>query len=275
MKKKDVLLNGRKVAYLEAGNENDPAVFLVHGVPETSLVWKEMIPEIVSCGFRAIAPDLPGFGQSEPFEEASTWERYTEFITEFTAHMNLEDFHLIVHDWGGLIGLRWACDFPERVRSLMVSNSTISTDYVWHKLAQLWRTPLTGEKVMKQMEDFMGFHAETKKSIPNIDDETLLDFYQVFRNEDTSRVILELYRSMNKEDVQLYQGKLKAIKCPVTILWGELDPYVPLKFAFKLKIESLLHADVQVINNIGHFIQIENPYAVNKHVLLHLTRLKQ
>ncbi|KQU27157.1 hypothetical protein ASG65_00885 [Bacillus sp. Leaf13] len=269
MEKKNMIINGKKLSYIEKGNVNDPPVLLLHGVPESSLLWREMIPCIVSCGFRTIAPDLPGFGQSEPFDESSTWERYEQFVSDFTRELKLDKFHLIVHDWGGLIGLKWACDHPERILSLFVSNTTISGDYKWHSLAQIWRTPNAGEKIMKRMSDDSQFQTDMKNSIPNIVDETLEDFYRVFRTPESSKVILDLYRSGNIEKVKSYNQKLNQIKIPVTIIWGENDPYIPFELAYKLQKEGLPHAQVHIIQNAGHFIQIEVPDKVNFYIQQH------
>ncbi|MDQ0220647.1 alpha/beta hydrolase [Peribacillus cavernae] len=269
MEKNSIVLNGKKISYIEEGSGHAPTVLLLHGVPESSLLWKKIIPVIVSCGFSVIAPDLPGFGQSDPFDEPSTWERYEQFISDFTSEMKMDKFHLVVHDWGGLIGLKWACDFPEKILSLVISNTTISDGYQWHRLAQIWRTPGAGEEIMKRMSDWSQFQSGMKKSIPNVDDETLNDFFQVFRTAESSRVVLELYRSGNLEKVKTYNAKLTQMDQPVTIIWGEKDPYVPFEFALKLQNECLPHAKVHIIPNAGHFIQIEVPNEVNLYIQQH------
>ncbi|PLT29380.1 alpha/beta fold hydrolase [Peribacillus deserti] len=274
MKKKQTDINNKKVFYLDEGETENPAVLLLHGVPESCLVWKDIIPAIVGNGYRAVAPDLPGFGQSEPFDEPSTWERFSQFVSEFKNKLYLGQLHLVVHDWGGLIGLNWACDHQEEVLSMIVSNSTISDEYTWHKLAQLWRTPGVGEEVMKQMSDPAQFEAGTRKSIPGIEDTVMKDFYQAFRTSESSKVILDLYRSGNLDTVKIYQDKLSELKIPISIIWGENDPYVPMEFAWKLKKQSIPHAQVSIIQNAGHFIQIEVPQAVNQLVLQHFQQFR-
>jgi haloalkane dehalogenase len=185
LEKKSMFLHGKKISYIEEGSTSAPTVLLLHGVPESSLIWREIIPVIVACGFRTIAPDLPGFGTSDKFDEPSTWDRYQQFVSDFTAEMKLETFHLVVHDWGGLIGLSWACDHVDRILSLVISDTILSKEYKWHKLAQIWRTPGLGEETMKGMADWPQFQKGMKQLMPMADADTLKDFFQVFRTPES------------------------------------------------------------------------------------------
>jgi hypothetical protein len=99
-------------------------------------------PVVADAGWRAIAPDLPGFGDSEPFEgEAGTWDDHVMALDDFVAAHDLAPVALIVHDWGGLIGLRWACERPYAVRALVISGTGFFADGRWHGLAEGLRRP--------------------------------------------------------------------------------------------------------------------------------------
>src|SRR5215208_2298517 len=74
-------------------------------------MWRELLEALGGAGYRAVAPDLAGFGDS-PADRPGTWERHVEALEEFRQAQELDDVVLVVHDWGGLIGLRWACDHP-------------------------------------------------------------------------------------------------------------------------------------------------------------------
>ena len=89
----------------EAGEPGDPAVLLVHGYPESSYMWRDILPALAAAGHHAFAPDLPGYGDS-PADPPGTWERHVEALERFRTQHGLEDVALVVHDWGGLIGLR-------------------------------------------------------------------------------------------------------------------------------------------------------------------------
>lgn len=272
MMKKTLTLNSQKISYMDGGNESAPPVLLIHGVPESSMLWKHLIPEIASLGFRPIAPDLPGFGQSDRFPYESTWENYVTFINDFMAALSMEKIHLIVHDWGGMIGLRWACDHPEKVESLIISDTLLLPGYSWHPLAKKWRTPGLGEKVVEAMANKEAWMTNMKKEIPSVEEAILEDFYSIFETAEKRNVILELYRSSNHQLIETYQ-KLSEIKNPVTILWGENDPYISTEFAYKTRDEQFPQARIQIIPNTGHFIHVEAPGQVIPYVKEHFQSL--
>jgi pimeloyl-ACP methyl ester carboxylesterase len=267
--KKSLILNNQKISYLDEGSKTAPPVLLIHGVPESSMLWKYLIPEIASMGFRPIAPDLPGFGQSERFPYGSTWKNYLSFIDDFIAAVSLEKVHLVVHDWGGLIGLRWACERPEQVESFIISDTSLLPGYTWHPLAVKWRTPGLGEKVLEAMSNKEAWMKKMKLEIPSVEEDILEDFYSIFETSHTRNVILELYRSANRELVEPYQQLLK-IRKPVTIIWGENDPYISTEFAYKTRDLQFPHAKVHIIPNAGHFIHVEAPNKVIPFVKQHL-----
>lgn len=256
--KKIIKISEQEITYIDEGSASNQPVLLLHGVPESSLLWSHIVPVIVSSGFRAIAPDLPGFGQSERFTTESTWGNYLRFIDDFLDALQLDELHLIVHDWGGLIGLRWACDHPDKISSLVISDTFFAPGYKWHPLARKWQTPGKGEKVMESMAKRELWMENMKKEIPGVDDRILDDFYHVFLTEQSRKVVLDLYRSANQQLLEPYQ-KLSMIQTPVTILWGEEDPYIHYEYAYKTREQQLPQADVQVIPNAGHFIHVEIP----------------
>ncbi|MFC4799218.1 alpha/beta fold hydrolase [Neobacillus sp. GCM10023253] len=256
--KKTLTINDQKISYIDEGGKTAPPVLLIHGVPESSMLWKHIIPEIAALGFRAIAPDLPGFGQSDRFPYESTWENYVTFINDFMQALELEKIHLIVHDWGGMIGLRWACDNPDKVESLIITDTVLLPGYTWHPLAQKWRTPGYGEKVMEAMANKESWMAGMKKEIPSVEEGILEDFFAIFESAEKRNVILELYRSANPQLTEPYLN-LAAIKNPVTILWGENDPYISTDFAYQTRDQQFPHAGVHIIPETGHFIHVQTP----------------
>ena len=130
-----------------AGEAGDPAVLLVHGYPESSHMWIPAMNALAARGLYAIAPDLPGYGDTPP-DPPGTWERHVEALQDLREHLDIEKVALVGHDWGGLIGLRWACDHPENVWAIVASDTGFCADGKWHGMADAMRTPGQGEQLV-------------------------------------------------------------------------------------------------------------------------------
>lgn len=258
MQKKSMSIKGKETFFLDSGISDAPVILFLHGFPESSLLWVEAISAVEKLGYRAIAPDLPGFGQSHPFDEASTWERYMEFITDFTNELSLDQFHLVTHDWGALIGTRWACTHHESVKSLIISDATFSSEFVWHKDAQIVRKEGTGEQWVSYLRNKPVFEGFMKKSVPNVSEAIIEDFYRLFSDSLKDRVTLELYRSGDMDKLEIYRGRLvDYLSMPITIIFGEYDHYIHPDMGLKLKNDELHHASFHIIPGVGHFTPLE------------------
>src|SRR3984893_14719611 len=127
------------LAYRSAGDSPDRVALLVHGYPESSYMWRDVLPALQAAGWRALAPDLPGYGDSEP-DPPGRWERHTQALERFVGELGLGPVALVTHDWGVPIGLRWACDHPGSVRALVISDRRLLQDRRLHDRANAQRT---------------------------------------------------------------------------------------------------------------------------------------
>ena len=117
------------IAYREAApqtSENGDPVLLVHGFPQSSYMWAPVVAALAVSGRRAIAPDLSGYGDSAP-DPPGTWEHHVSALETFRQALGLKRVVLGLHDWGGLIGLRWACD-PLGAVSTLIQNTGFFAD---------------------------------------------------------------------------------------------------------------------------------------------------
>ena len=99
---------------------------------------------------QALAPDIPGFGDSAP-DPPGTFERHVEAIERFRRQLGIDRVVLVVHDTGGLIGLRWACDHPDAVAGLVITNTGFFPDHEWIEIAKTMRTPIQGEALVDSL----------------------------------------------------------------------------------------------------------------------------
>ncbi|MBI3695936.1 MAG: alpha/beta fold hydrolase [Acidobacteria bacterium] len=114
---------GLRMHYVDEGAGKP--VLLLHGEPTWSYLYRKMIPLLAAAGYRPIAPDYIGFGKSDKVTEDGwyTIERHIQSIRWLIESLDLRDITLVVHDWGGPIGLRQAVDIPERFERLVILNT--------------------------------------------------------------------------------------------------------------------------------------------------------
>ena len=233
-----------------------PVALLLHGYPESSYQWRDLMPALAKAGWRAVAPDLAGFGDSPP-DPPGTWERHVESIGRFHEELGLGEVVLVVHDWGGLIGLAWACEHPDAVRGLVISDTGFFADGKWHGLAQTMRTEGQGEELLRNL-DRDGLAAMLAQASPGIDDAAIDEYWRGFDGDERRQGHLDFYRSMDFEKLAPYEGRLAAIGAPALILWGENDPFAPVSGAHRFDRE-LADTRLVVVEGAGHFVFEDAP----------------
>lgn len=131
---------GMRLHYVDEGS-GDPVV-LFHGEPTWSFLYRNVIPPLVTAGYRVIAPDYPGFGRSDkPTDPAFyTYERHIEYIEALLTPLGLSNATAVVQDWGGPIGLRVAVEHPDWFTGLVVMNTGLFTGAPPSEGFMKWRT---------------------------------------------------------------------------------------------------------------------------------------
>ena len=244
------------IAYREEGPDDGPVALMLHGYPESGFMWRDVLPAVAAAGWRAVAPDLPGFGDS-PADPPGTWERQVEAVERFRKDLDLGAVALVVHDWGGLIGLRWACDHPDAVSALAISSTGFFPDGKWHGMAQALRTEGQGEELVDGMTRD-GLAAMLGQVSAGIGDEAVHEYWKAFADPAGRRAQLELYRSGEFEKLRAYDGRLAELGVPVTLIWGEDDPFAPVAGAHRLQAE-IPGSELVVVDGAGHFVVEDAP----------------
>ena len=118
-------IDGVRLHYLDEGS--GPPILMVHGQPTWSYLYRKMVPPLVATGYRCVAPDLMGFGLSDkPTHESQySLRRHVELVTGLVKRLGLENITVVGQDWGGPIGLRFAIDYRDSVRALVILNTLI------------------------------------------------------------------------------------------------------------------------------------------------------
>jgi haloalkane dehalogenase len=219
-------------------------------------LWRGLLAAAADAGHRAVAPDLPGTGDS-PADPPNTWERLVEAVDGFVTELDLPPVVLVVHDWGGLIGLRWACDHPDRVAALVIADSGFFPDGKWHGMAAALRTPGTGEELVEGMtrETFGGLMGAVS---PAMEQAAIDDYWRSLGTAAGRQAVLEMYRSGDFEKLAPYEGALARLGLPTLIVWGENDEFSPVAGAHRFHGE-IPGSQLEVVAGAGHFVFADAP----------------
>jgi haloalkane dehalogenase len=251
------------IAYRESlpadWNGAGPTAIALHGYPTSSYLWRNVLPELAAAGYRAVAPDLPGFGDSPP-DPPGTWEHHVEHVERFRRAVGVERTALIVHDWGGLIGLRWACDHPDAVFALAILDTGFFPEGRWHGFAQVLRTEGEGEQLVENMTRDL-FATVVRQVSPSVTDEGIEEFWKANADPARRQSQLELYRSGDFAKLEPYRGRLAALGVPTLVLWGAKDEFAPVAGGYRFAKE-IPGAKLIVLEDAGHYLMEDDPERV-------------
>jgi haloalkane dehalogenase len=240
---------------LPAGEPTGATVVLLHGFPESSLMWEPLMVRLATAGRRCIAPDLYNLGDSTETRPA-TFEHSLQAFADLMDELALGEVVVVVHDWGGFVGLAWACDHAADLRGLVISDTGFFSDGRWHGLADAVRGP-DGEGFVFGL-DREGFGGMLNGSGSTFSDEELDAYWKPFAEGRGQRATLDFYRSMDFEKLAPWDGKLAQLSVPKLILWGAEDPFASMAAAKRFHRE-LPDSELVAIEGAGHFVWDEEP----------------
>lgn len=241
----------------------DEAVVFVHGNPGSSEDWRALVGHVGRFG-RAIAVDMPGFGQADKPEDFDyTVAGYARHLDAVLATLGVSRVHLVLHDFGGAWGLAWAARNPSRLASASLFNIGILPGYRWHFMARLWRTPLLGELVQASTTAF-GFRQLLKLGNPRgLPPDFVARMYHDY-DKGTRRAVLRLYRATGPEEVERFSADVLAAlrphQIPALVIWGQRDIFIPSRYA---EVQREVFPDLRTVMlaDSGHWAFADNPAA--------------
>ena len=233
-----------------AGEESGDPVLLLHGFPESSRMWAPLMDALADEGRRSVAPDLYCLGDSDDPGPA-TFERNLEAFGELHSELGLGRVALVVHDWGGFVGLAWACEHLELVSALVISDTGFFSDGKWHGMAEAIRSP-QGEEIMAAV-DRDGFAGLLRADGADFSDEEIDAYWRPFAEGRGRDATVEFYRSMDFEKLAPYEGRLAELGVPTLLVWGAEDKFAPLSGAKRFERE-IPGARLAAFDGAGHFV---------------------
>ena len=252
---------------LDTGGSASHAVLFMHGNPGCGQDWVPLMEQVGTFS-RALAPDMPGFGQADkPRGFNYSVAGYADHIGALVDALGLQGVHLVLHDFGGPWGLAWAAANPRRVRSLTLLNVGVLKGYRWHYLARIWRMPIIGE-IFQATTNRLAFRTVLRHGNPRGLPREFVDSMYDNYDRATRRAVLKLYRATNDLGgaADALSAALSPLDLDTLVIWGKADPYLPHRYAEDQR-EVFPRAQIVYLEDSGHWPFIDNPEAVNAAVI--------
>jgi pimeloyl-ACP methyl ester carboxylesterase len=255
-------VDGLNVFYREAGTAGKPKLLLLHGFPSAGHMFRDLIP-LLAGDFHIIAPDLPGFGQSDmpPRERfAYTFDHVADVIDRFTEVVGFDRYAVYVFDYGAPTGFRLAVKHPERITGIITQNGNAYEEGLsegWNPIRAYWEDPSEANRealrsmLTPETTRWQYTHGVPDESLVSPDGMALDNYY--LAREGMDEVQLDLFLDY-RNNVALYpafQAYFREHRPRLLAIWGRHDPFFlpPGAEAFKRDIPD---ARVSFLDT-GHF----------------------
>jgi pimeloyl-ACP methyl ester carboxylesterase len=255
-------VDGINIFYREAGPRDAPVVLLLHGFPTSSHMFRNLIPALADR-YRVIAPDYPGFGQSDMPDRAKfkyTFDRFAELVDGLLDKLGVSSFAMYVMDYGAPVGWRLALKHPERVTGLIVQNGNAYeeglTDF-WDPIKAYWADGSDAHRqALKDLVTLASTKfqytdgvADVSRVSPDnwVHDQALLD------RPGNADIQLDLFYDY-RTNLALYpkvQAYLREHRPPTIVVWGKNDKIFPAEGAHPYK-RDLPEVEFHLLD-AGHF----------------------
>jgi len=249
-------VEGLRLAHIDEG-EGAPVVFF-HGEPTWSFLWRKVLPPVRDAGFRCIAPDLAGFGRSDKPTDLAwyTYDRHTALAGELLEELDLRGATVVVHDWGGPIGLRLAVEQADRIERIVILDTGLFTGH--QRMTEAW---MTFRNFVERTEDLpVGFLV--RGACKHDPGDEVIAAYEAPYPDAASKAGARAFPLMLPLDPgapgapegQRVHDALKEDSRPVLMLWADADPVLPLTTGERFA-SSIGRPAPRTIPDASHFLQ--------------------
>lgn len=253
MTEKKLLINDLEANYKISGEGQ--LVLILHGWGGSSVSWLLVQKILTEKGFKVIIPDFPGFGKSTTPQKPWTVDDYVRWFKDFIEEMKIrEPFFLLGHSFGGRVAIKFAVDYQEKIKSLILCSSAGIKPDKNFKIKMFYFFGRVGDYLFSK-GPFLKFKDRARDA-----------FYQIIRQKDYLKVKGTMRETIKKILAEDLFGYLAQIKTETLILWGKTDKIVPVKYAYLMK-EKISNSKLIILPKIGHSPHLETPEKFTKEIL--------
>jgi haloacetate dehalogenase len=280
-KREQIKTSGTTINTVYGGNQKGSPLLLLHGIPETHVLWRKVAPALANDYF-LVMPDLRGYGDSGKPPGGDDHFAYSKRAmakdqVEVMKHLGFEKFALVGHDRGGRAAHRMALDYPQALSKLVIldivptyllyqniTQEFATIFYHWFLLVQPPPFPETvvansAEYFLKCTLLWLGGSKITDPLPQWIDPAVFQEYLRVFRDPATIHAICEDYRAAASIDLAHDKGDLdKKIQCPLLVLWSEKGPFHRMYNVLKTWQDRAVQAQGKSMPT-GHFLPEQMP----------------
>jgi haloalkane dehalogenase len=245
-----------RLAHVDAG-EGAP-VLLLHGSPSWSFIWRTVIPPLREAGYRCVVPDHAGFGRSDkPIDPGwYSLERHVALTGALVEELDLRDVTLVVHDWGGPIGLTLALERPDLVARIVILDTVVDHREAW--MNDAW---VRVRDFIEQTEDLPVGELMRATASHDPGDEVVAAYQAPFPSPESTGALRGMMLSIPPADdvaaaaaAEEFYEALRGDRRPMLILWAEADLFLTLASGQRLASRIGRRID-HVIADAGHALQ--------------------
>src|SRR5205823_12505369 len=224
-------VNGVRIHYQEAGDEKAPPIILIHGFISSNLIWSHVLEPLAQKGFRAIAPDLPGYGYSEkPRDAAYTINEQARSVIGLMDRLGIRKAAIAGASYGGAIAATMALDYPERVEKLVLVGAVTNDEVKKNLLLRISCFPIIGDIatplflgsrwiLRKRMEDMY------RRMGKPVNDRMVAARHHLLATANAQRAMI---RTARRWSANRLQREVSLIRQPALLVWGDQDDHIPL-----------------------------------------------
>ena len=254
-------VNGIRIHYQEAGNEDALPIILIHGFISSNLIWSHVLQPFAEAGFRVIAPDLPGYGYSDkPADAQYTIDEQARAVIGLMDRLGIDQAVIAGASYGGAVASIIALDYPERVKKLILVGAVTNDDAKRKLLLRISCLPLIGDVatplflgsrwiLRKRMEDMY------RRMGRPINEKMVASRHHLLATSNAHRAMIRTARRWSANRIEREASRIRQ---PTLLVWGDHDDHIPIENALCMR-DTLPNARLIVFRNCGHLPPAEQP----------------